>query len=681
MTEPALPRSHSDRIARLVLDAATDFAIISIDLDGKVTSWNPGAEQVLGWSEREMIGRDACTFFTEEDVAEGVCDHEMAVAAREGRAEDERWHQRKDGSRLWASGLMMRFDDETSGAHVGFVKILRDRTPQHLAEQRLKDSQEQLELALAAGRLGTWSLDLATMTFSCDEACKAAFGRAADEPFGYEQLIGASFEEDREQTRAEIREAIDARVPYDADVRIKGPDGAARWIHVRGAVHQTAGAPQMVGVASDITERKRAQEALGRLALDLEHAVDERTAALVEANERLLREINERRQAEETLRQAQKMEAVGQLTGGVAHDFNNLLTIIRGSVDLLARPDLPEDRRSRYVAAIADTVDRATRLTGQLLAFARRQPLKPEVFDLPARIGGIATMLRSTVGAGVDVSIRIAPDVQTILADPDQFDTAMLNLTVNARDVMPDGGTLTVEARNAQGIPARRGHPATTGEFVAVTVSDTGTGIDEALVERIFEPFFTTKEVGKGTGLGLSQVIGFAKQTGGDVVVESAPGGGARFTLYLPRSAEAAPEPALPATEEEPPHGHGCILVVEDNTQVGEFATQMLHDLGYGTCWAHTAQAALDMLAAEPDRFDAVFSDVVMPGMNGVELAQALRDTRPELPVLLASGYSQVITDEGSHGFELLHKPYSVDTLARALGRMLRESEVERRDA
>jgi PAS domain S-box-containing protein len=672
MTDPARLLPHSDRIARLVLDAATDFAIVSIDLNGKVTSWNPGAEQVLGWSEGEMIGRDACTFFTEEDQAAGTCGGEMAEAAREGRAEDERWHQRKDGTRFWASGLMMRFDDEDTGEHVGFVKILRDRTAQHLAEQRLRDREEQFELALAAGRLGTWSLDLHTMAFSCDDACKVAFGRVPSESFDYEQLLDVAYEDDREHIRSAIRAAIDAGVPYDSDIRIKDANGLPRWIHVRGVVHVCDGSPRMVGVTTDVTDRKRAEEALGRLALDLEHAVDERTAALVEANDKLLREINERRQAEETLRQAQKMEAVGQLTGGVAHDFNNLLTIIRGSVDLLARPDLPEDRRARYVAAISDTVERATRLTGQLLAFARRQPLRPQVFDLPARIGGVATMLRSTVGAAIDVSIQIAPDVRTILADPDQFDTAMLNLTVNARDAMPDGGTLTIEARKACRIPARRGHPATAGDYVAVTVADSGTGIDGALAERIFEPFFTTKEVGKGTGLGLSQVIGFAKQTGGDVVVESAPGKGARFTLYLPRSAQgAAPEPEAPAAEDAQPRGHGCILVVEDNVQVGEFATQMLHDLGYATCWARTAQAALDTLANEPDRFDAVFSDVVMPGMNGVELASRLRDLHPDLPVLLASGYSQVITDEGSHGFELLHKPYSVDTLARALGRLL----------
>ena len=677
MIDPATLNPHGDRIARLVIDNAEEFAILSLDRDGAVTSWSPGAERLLGWPEREIIGRDACIIFTEEDEATGACAREMAVAARDGRAEDERWHRRKDGTLFYASGLMMRFDDPDTGEHVGFIKMLRNRTRSHTAEQRLRDRESQLELALAGGRLGTWSLDLATMVFTCDAACKANFGRSPQAPFGYEDLFDVVFDEDREPTRQGIRAAIDARVPYDGDVRIKAPDGSPRWIHVRGAVHHTATGHQMVGVTSDITDRKRAEEALGRLAVDLEHAVDDRAAELVRANAILKREIAERRQAEETLRQAQKMEAVGQLTGGVAHDFNNLLTIIRGSVDLLQRPGITEERRARYIAAISDTVDRATRLTGQLLAFARRQPLKPQAFDIVHRIGGMAEMLRATVGAAIGVSVAIAPDVTIVLADPDQFDTALLNLAVNARDAMPDGGTLAIEVRNAAGIPARRGHGAIEGEFVAVGVTDSGAGIEEDALDRIFEPFFTTKEIGKGTGLGLSQVIGFAKQTGGDVVVESSPGTGARFTLYLPRSEHVTPELVLPAPvpDDVQPRGAGCILVVEDNQQVGEFATQMLGDLGYETCWAHHGQAALDLIQADPGRFDAVFSDVVMPGMNGVELARTLRDTYPALPVLLASGYSQVIIDEGSHGFDLLHKPYSVDTLARALQRLMRDRE------
>ena len=668
------PRPHSDRIARLILDSATDFAIISIDLDGNITSWNPGAEHLLGWSEAEIIGKSACIFFTDDDKVNGVCDAEMAGAARDGRAEDERWHQRKDGSCIWASGLMMRFEAEDSDEHIGYIKILRDRTPQHLAEQRLRDSERQLATALDAGRLGTWQLDAATLLLSCDDACKANFGRGAEDAFSFHALLDAVHPEHRDEVSAGIEHALASGDTYDTDYPICWPDGSEHWIHLRGTVQCAASGASMTmtGVTLEVTDRKRTEEALGELALNLEHAVDERTAALKAANDQLRQEISERQHTEETLRQAQKMEAVGQLTGGVAHDFNNLLTIIRGSTDLLQRDDVTEEKRRRYIKAISETVDRAASLTGQLLAFARRQPLKPQVFEPKARLASIDDMLRSTVGSQITIERDVAPDVWPVLADPAQFDTAMLNLTVNARDAMPEGGVLRFVARNVDQIPARRGHDATSGTFVAIEVSDTGTGISDDLIDRIYEPFFTTKDVGKGTGLGLSQVIGFAKQTGGDIVTTSDPGQGARFTLYLPRAHdEMLADRPIDAEEGVNLRGHGCILVVEDNVQVGEFATQMLHDLGFGTMWAANAQAALDLIDQHPEKFDVVFSDVVMPGMNGVELAQRLRRDHPALPVVLASGYSQVIAEEGSHGFELLQKPYSVDRVAKVLNRLM----------
>ena len=379
------------------------------------------------------------------------------------------------------------------------------------------------------------------------------------------------------------------------------------------------------------------------------------------------RDVTEQRRTEDALRQSQKLEAIGQLTGGVAHDFNNLLTVIRGSVDLLRRAELPEEKRRRYVDAIGDTADRAAKLTGQLLAFARRQSLTPELFDAGASLTEVATMLRSMTGSRVALEIIIPADPFHIVADRSQFDTAIINMGINARDAMAGEGRLCITTGPVSGIPPIRGHAAVAGDFVAVTLTDSGPGVSEELLDRIFEPFFTTKPVGHGTGLGLSQVIGFAKQSGGDIRVDSRPGTGTTFTLYLPR---AYPDGSAPAEErpgEEVDGTNVCVLVVEDNEQVGTFATTALAELGYDTVLATDGHSALQRLREGSGRFQVVFTDVVMPGMSGIELAGEVRKSYPDLPVILTSGYSHVLAQNGQHGFELLHKPYSIEQLARIL--------------
>jgi PAS domain S-box-containing protein len=389
------------------------------------------------------------------------------------------------------------------------------------------------------------------------------------------------------------------------------------------------------------------------------------------------RDITERRTLEEQLRQSQKLEAVGQLTGGVAHDFNNLLTVIKSSTDLLKRPDLAEERRQRYVGAISDTVDRAAKLTGQLLAFARRQALRPEAFAVNRAVAALSDMVGTLTGSRIHVELDLPdgdrPDLH-VNADPSQFDTALVNLVVNARDAMNGEGHLRIRLRRAAAVPAVRAHPRRRGDFVAVSISDTGSGIAPGNLERIFEPFFTTKTVGQGTGLGLSQVFGFAKQSGGEITVESTAGDGTTFTLYLPRVAPAGSEE--PAGEPEAlAEGHGtCVLVVEDNIDVGAFAQQALSELGYSTVWATDGAKALAEIERIPFRFEVVFSDVMMPGMNGVELAGEIRRRRPDLPVVLTSGYSDVLAAEGTHGFDLLPKPYSVADLSRVLRRAVRDA-------
>lgn len=404
-------------------------------------------------------------------------------------------------------------------------------------------------------------------------------------------------------------------------------------------------------------ERRRAEQDLAALTASLEQQVADRTHELMSA--------------EEALRQSQKMEAVGQLTGGVAHDFNNLLTVIRSSVDLMRRRDLPEERRSRYLEAISDTVTRASKLTGQLLAFARRQALMPETFDAGRSVQSIGEMIGTLTGSRILVDMRAETERYYIHADPAQFDTAIVNMTVNARDAMDGEGRVTITVEHAKLIPAARAHPTVRGDFVCVAITDDGAGISPGNLERIFEPFFTTKGVGQGTGLGLSQVFGFAKQSGGEVRVDSKVGRGTTFTLYFPvamPAAEASPDEddLAPAID-----GDGaCVLVVEDNADVGQFATHSLTELGYSSIWTSNAADALAELALDPDRFDAVFSDVVMPGMSGVELGREIRRLYPDLPVILTSGYSHVLAQNGAEGFDLLHKPYSIEQLSRLLGKV-----------
>jgi two-component system NtrC family sensor kinase len=392
---------------------------------------------------------------------------------------------------------------------------------------------------------------------------------------------------------------------------------------------------------------------------------------------RLYFEAAKRLEAEEALKHGQRLEALGQLTGGVAHDFNNLLTVIRSSVDLLQRPDLAPERQARYVAAISDTVNRAAKLTAQLLAFARRQTLKPEVFDVGHCVRSVSDIVGTLTGSPIEIVIHVPDDPLFVDADAGQFETALINIAVNARDAMHGEGRLAITVHSAEQLPGATVQRP--GGYVAVSVEDTGVGIPADQFERIFEPFFTTKEVGQGTGLGLSQVFGFAKQSGGEVIVESVVGKGSIFTLYLPRVSGSRLAPTLSMTDDPVVDGYGMsVLVVEDNREVGTFATDALGELGYQTVLMSNAADALDELARDAARYDVVFSDVVMPGMTGIELAQEIRRLHADLPVVLTSGYSHVLAQNGTFGFELLQKPYSIEQLSRVLNKVGRWRRTQR---
>ncbi|UAK23869.1 hybrid sensor histidine kinase/response regulator [Sphingomonas nostoxanthinifaciens] len=534
------------------------------------------------------------------------------------------------------------------GAVAGFLDIATETTDKVVHERQLAAREAELralntdleEQIVARGRerATTWTvtselLSVIDLQTSCFDRINPAW--TATLGWTQQEMEGSPFSDfllpdDALVSAAAFEEVREGNPVMRFDNRYRTKDGKVRWLSWVAVPFEG----KLYSSARDITdERERAD----KLAL-----------------------------AEDTLRQSQKMEAVGQLTGGVAHDFNNLLTVIRGSVDLLRRADLSEERRARYIDAIGETADRAAKLTGQLLAFARRQALKPETFDCGASITDVVSMVGTLTGSRIVIETVVPDDPCYVLADKGQFDTTIVNMSINARDAMDGEGKLTIVVGPVSGIPEIRLHPPVAGNYVAVTISDTGTGISPENIARIFEPFFTTKGLGKGTGLGLSQVIGFAKQSDGDIRVESGEEGGTTFTLYLPR---VAMDGSRPTVEEEQPvaiPGDGvCVLVVEDNSSVGEFAVQALRELGYDTILALNADEALAELEKGCDRFHIVFSDVVMPGMSGLELAHEVRRRHPRMPVILTSGYSHVLAQNGRHGFELLHKPYSIEQLSR----------------
>ena len=378
---------------------------------------------------------------------------------------------------------------------------------------------------------------------------------------------------------------------------------------------------------------------------------------------KITRDITERRAAQEELEQAraelfqaQKLQALGELTGGIAHDFNNLLTVIRGSAELLRTEGLSETRRRRYLEAIIETADRASNLTSHLLAFGRRQPLKPEAIDLNLRLDAFVEMVSRTIGGQIEIVLDPAPELWPVEVDATQLESALLNAAINARDAMTGGGRLTIAASNVPGGEAA-------ADMVCVSLTDTGEGMSREVLDRVFDPFFTTKPVGKGTGLGLSQIHGFTAQSGGRAEIDSVVGEGTTLRLFLPRATGSAAA-ARPCEAGLAKGGGATVLLVEDNDQVRAFAESLLADLDYRVVSAASAEQALEALAGRD--VDLLFSDVMMPGMNGVELAERARALRPGLPVVLASGYSEEMANAAT-AFETLAKPYGVATLGAAL--------------
>ena len=706
---------------RQIVDSAIDTAIISTDLQGKVKSWNVGAERILGWGEAEMLGATLDRIFPTEAAGREQLLREFADASASGRGGgEEGWRVRKDGSQIWAAGEVTPIREGDS--IVGFVKVLRDRTIPRLAEEAIRAERLALEVLNRASSTLAVENDLQRLvqivTDAGVELTGAQFGaffynvlNEAGESYMLYTLSGAPAEafskfpmprntevfaptfsgagivraaditQDPRYGRNSPRKGMpEGHLPVRSYLAVPvisrsgGVLGGLFFGHSAVGVFDERSERGLSGLAAEaavaidntrlaqaaqkeIVQRTRAEEALRELNATLESQVAERTEQL--------------HRNEEALRQSQKMEAVGQLTGGIAHDFNNLLQTIVGNLEVIRRL-LPDDasRLRRAADQAMNGARRAGALTQRLLAFSRRQPLDPRPIDPNTLVGGMSDLLHRSLGETVSVETVRAAGLWRVEADPNELEAAILNLALNARDAMPDGGRLTIETTNASIDEAYAASLAevTPGQYVAICVSDTGTGMDAETLRQAFEPFFTTKAIGKGTGLGLSQVYGFVKQSGGHVKIYSEVGHGTTVKIYLPRLTRPAEEPD-PAETTAVPEGtrEETILVVEDDDDVRTYSVESLRELGYRVLESHDGPSALRLLERQP-RVDLLFTDVVLPGgLSGAQVAAQAREMRPGIKVLFTTGYARnAIFHHGrlDKGVQLLTKPFVFADLA-----------------
>jgi signal transduction histidine kinase/CheY-like chemotaxis protein len=538
----------------------------------------------------------------------------------------------------------------------------------------LTESEGLLQTALNAGHLGALELHLPEFELEASDTCKPFFGRKPGEPFSYQDLLASVHPDDRARRLEVVERTIRTGDDYSIEYRNIWPDGSQHWVDVRArAVRRLDGSiKSLVGVCSDITARKTAEleretllaqlaaerTALAELTATLEQRVVQRTADL-------MKEVAARERAQEQLRQAQKMETIGQLTGGVAHDFNNLLMAVMGNLDLL-RKRLPDDPRlHRLVDGALQGAQRGASLTQRLLAFARQQDLRAVSVDLGALIQGMGNLLERSLGPRIVLKLDIPERLPPARIDANQLELAILNLAINARDAMPDGGSIEIKVAEYQ---ARKDPALEPGRYLKLSVVDTGSGMTPEILKRAIEPFFSSKPLGKGTGLGLSMVHGLAVQLGGALQLSSSVGKGTTATLVLP-VATVAPEVEVPAPTAQKKKRSAVILFVDDDPLIAMSTTEMLEDLGHRVIGANSGLHALDILRSG-QQIDLMMTDHVMPGMTGIELAAASRKMRPSLPILLATGYAEL--PEGTQvDLPRLAKPYHQDQLRDRLDQLL----------
>jgi PAS domain S-box-containing protein len=560
---------------------------------------------------------------------------------------------------------------------------VRNRQRQYQARaqnEEIREREDQLQTALKAGRLGSWALDVETLQLLTSDASRRHFGRQMGTAFSYDDLLAAIHPEDRGAREVALTRAIATGDDFISEFRNIWPDESVHWMDVRArALTDDAGrVKRLVGVSSDITARKHAElererlvaelaaerTALSNLTRTLEERVERRTAEL--RAETVMRE-----KAQLQLLQSQKMESVGQLTGGIAHDFNNLLMAIMGSLEILRKRLPPDPGFQRLVDGAMQGATRGASLTQRMLAFARQQNLKTTSVDLGSLVIGMQELLHRSIGPQIDLRVQVKPDLPAAEVDAHQVELAILNLVINARDAMPDGGSITIDVEEEMIGEGNYSQRLTPGQYLRVRVTDVGTGMDDATLAKAIEPFFSTKPAGKGTGLGLSMTHGLAMQLGGAFSLSSKVGTGTAATLWLPAAAASAAtfEPAQPQHSSS---RAAKILLVDDDPLVARSTVQMLEDLGHVVTEAHSGRRALEVLASG-QAVDVLVTDHAMPGMTGVELAVAAQEKCPQLPVLLVTGYADLPASKLAR-WPRLAKPFQQAQLQSAIELLLRDS-------
>ena len=625
---------------RLLVDAITDYAIYMLDADGHVVSWNPGAQRFKGYEAWEILGEHFSRFYTNEDRLARLPERAIAAATREGRSEMEGWRVRKDGTRFWAHVIIDPIWDRVGGL-IGFAKVTRDLTERKAAEESLKRSEQQFQLLVqGVTDYALYMLDPEGYVSNWNAGAERIKGYSADE------IVGQHFsqfytEEDRQRGEPQISlDTARREGRFEKEGWRQRKDGTRFWAHVIiDAIHGDNGA--ILGFAKitrDITEKLQTQKALA--------------------------------QAREELFQSQKMEAIGQLTGGIAHDFNNLLMAIMGSLEIL-RKRLPDD--PNLIPLLDNAVQGAERgaaLTQRMLAFSRRQDLNMQAVAPAMLVDGMMDFVRRSVGSATHIETRFPNELPRIVTDPVQLESALLNLVVNARDAMTDGGTITIGAEDF--IADEKTERLKPGRYVRLWVCDTGEGMDRETLSHATTPFFTTKGVGKGTGLGLSMVQGLTEQSGGKLTIESLSGYGTTVSLFLP-AAKPDECPQLSETQMPPtaemPKGNFTVLAVDDDALVLMNTTLMLEDLGHTVIEAYSGADALKELRSGTE-INIVITDHSMPRMTGSELAAAIREEWPDMPVVLATGYAE-LPSGGDNRLPRLPKPFSQSQLQDMLATVL----------
>ena len=632
-----------------ILDAVGQ-AVIATDLDGRVIYWNTAAEGLFGWTTAEMIGQKARVL-----VPPDMLDYADVILARIRAGETwsgEFLVRRKDGTpfTVYVSDALLR---DRTGTVVGVVGLFTDLTQAKRVEERLRRSEALLAESQRIAKIGSWEWDPATDALSCSEEWRRMFGYEPGDEVTIASMMEAIHPDDRDRVVRIASQTRESGSRFEYDFQIPGADGN-RTIHCIGRVirDERGQAIRLVGTNQDVTERRLAEEAL--------------------------------RRSEERLHLAQRLEAVGQLAGGVAHDFNNLLTAITSYTQLLLEDVAPNDTRRDDLLEIKKAADRATSLTRQLLAFSRRQVLDARVVDLNTVVTDLEKMLGRLIGAHIalvtDCSAR--PSLPRVRADVGQLEQVIVNLAVNARDAMPEGGTLTIRTDEAElteaDCLAHSDFDVRPGRYAVIAVTDTGIGMDATTQARMFEPFFTTKGPGKGTGLGLATVYGIVKQSGGYIAVTSKLGKGTTFDIYLPAVTDDVPsESAGAGASDSAPAGSGTILLVEDEAPVRALARRVLEQAGYTVLEAADGMEGARIADSFDGDIDLLLTDVMMPNLGGRGLVERLRANRPRMPVLFISGYPDGEVERGgltSGGATYLEKPFSPRMLRDTVREVLEDA-------